>query len=87
MDGWCSKSKASPDCTRLTWNSAFKIQLQAMFIDTSLNSVSTVLANLHQSFHEAAVRSFEYARSMAKSRPIHPRLLIRTCSSQPPVKQ
>ena len=47
-----------------------------MLIDTSFNSVPTVLANLYQSFYEAAVRSFEYARTMAKSRPIHPRLLI-----------
>ncbi|CAI6341564.1 unnamed protein product [Periconia digitata] len=60
---------------------AFKIQLQAMFIDTSFNSVPTVLANLYQSFHEAAVRSFEYARSLAKSRPLHPRLLIGTVES------
>ncbi|KAJ4301248.1 Telomerase reverse transcriptase [Kalmusia sp. IMI 367209] len=38
-------------------DSGFKIQLQAMLIDTSFNSVPTVLANLYQSFHEAARRS------------------------------
>ncbi|KAL5463064.1 hypothetical protein PMIN06_001306 [Paraphaeosphaeria minitans] len=56
----------------------FKIQLQAMLIDTSFNSVATVLANLYQSFHEAAVRCFEYARSLSKARPIHSSLLIST---------
>lgn len=61
---------------RTNWNSAFKIQLQAMFIDTSLNSVATVLGNVHQSFHEAAVRCFEYLRSLNKVRPTHSRLLI-----------
>jgi len=44
-----------------------------MYIDTSLNSVSTVLGNLYRSFHEAAVRSFEYVRVLSKVR--------RTCSS------
>ncbi|KAL5391507.1 hypothetical protein DPSP01_001371 [Paraphaeosphaeria sporulosa] len=59
----------------------FKIQLQAMLIDTSFNSVATVLANLYQSFHEAAVRCFEYARSLSKARPIHSSLLISTVDS------
>jgi hypothetical protein len=57
-------------------DSAFKIKLHAMFIDTSLNSMETVLANLHQSFYEAAVRCFEYVRSLNKVRPTHSRLLI-----------
>jgi hypothetical protein len=33
-----------------------------MYIDASLNSVSTIVANLYQSFHEAAVRCLEYVR-------------------------
>ncbi|KAF2013655.1 hypothetical protein BU24DRAFT_242334 [Aaosphaeria arxii CBS 175.79] len=49
-----------------------------MFIDTSLNTVPTVLANLYQSFHEAAVRCFEYNRNLSKVRPTHCRLLIKT---------
>ncbi|KAF2794045.1 hypothetical protein K505DRAFT_361455 [Melanomma pulvis-pyrius CBS 109.77] len=56
----------------------FKIQLQAMFIDTSFNTVPTVLANLYQSFREAAVRCFAYNRSLSKVRPTHSRLLIKT---------
>jgi hypothetical protein len=63
----------------LTGSSGFKIQLQAMLIDTSFNGVPTVLANLYQSFHEAAVRCFEYARSLRKARPIHSSLLISMC--------
>jgi hypothetical protein len=63
----------------LTWSSGFKIQLQAMLIDTSFNSVPTVLANLYQSFHEAAARCFEYVRNLCKARPIHSSLLISMC--------
>lgn len=57
-------------------NSAFKMQLQAMFIDTSLNSVERVLANLHQGFLEAAVRCEAYVRSLNRVRPTHEQLLI-----------
>jgi hypothetical protein len=62
----------------LTANSGFKIQLRAMFIDTSLNSVATVLANLYQSFYEAAVRCIEYVRVLSKVRTTCPSLLIST---------
>lgn len=61
---------------KLTAGSAFKIQLQAMFIDTSFNTVATVLGNVYQSFYEAAVRCFEYVRSLNKARPTHSKLLI-----------
>ncbi|CAE7177976.1 hypothetical protein PTNB85_02944 [Pyrenophora teres f. teres] len=53
---------------------AFKIQLKVMLIDTSLNSVATVLANLYQSFYEAAVRCLEYTHALCKVRKT-------TCSS------
>jgi hypothetical protein len=59
-------------------DSAFKIQLKAMLIDQSLNSVATVLANLHQSFVEAAVRCLEYARALSKARTTCSNLLIST---------
>jgi len=62
----------------LTFSSAFKIQLKAMLIDTSLNSVGTVLANLHQSFYEAAVRCLEYAHALSKVRTTCSSLLIKT---------
>lgn len=65
-------------CGRANRNSAFKIRLQAMFIDTSLNGVPAVLANLYQSFHEAAVRLFGYARTLARTRRVRPSLLIST---------
>jgi hypothetical protein len=63
----------------LTHGSAFKIQLRAMLIDSSLNSVATVLANLHQSFYEAAVRCLEYSRVLSKVRRMCSSLLISTC--------
>jgi telomerase reverse transcriptase len=56
----------------------FKIQLQAMFIDTSLNSVPTVLANLYQSLADSAERCFEYVRVLSRARTTHPRLVIKT---------
>jgi hypothetical protein len=49
-----------------------------MLIDQSLNSVATVLANLHQSFVEAAVRCLEYARALSKVRTTCSNLLIST---------
>jgi hypothetical protein len=49
-----------------------------MYIDTSLNSVSTILANLYQSFHEAAVRCLEYVRVLSKVRTTCSSLLIST---------
>lgn len=62
----------------LTRNSAFKIQLKAMYIDASLNSVSTILGNLYQSFHEAAVRCLEYVRVLSRVRTTCSSLLIST---------
>ncbi|XTI92600.1 hypothetical protein V2W45_810284 [Cenococcum geophilum] len=55
---------------------AFKIQLHAMFLDTSFNSVPTVLANLYQSFLESAVRCFEYVRHLSALKEPSSRLLI-----------
>lgn len=71
----------------LTRRSAFKIQLKAMFIDTALNSVSTVLTNLHQSFHEAAVRCLEYVRVLSKARTTCSSLLISAFNPSPIVPQ
>jgi hypothetical protein len=64
--------------TLLTIDSAFKIQLKAMLIDSSLNSVAIVLANLHRSFLEAAVRCLKYARVLSKVRTTCSSLLIST---------
>ncbi|KAF2831906.1 hypothetical protein CC86DRAFT_365819 [Ophiobolus disseminans] len=49
-----------------------------MYIDTSLNSVSTILANLYQSFHEAAMRCIEYVRVLSRVRTTCSSLLIKT---------
>jgi hypothetical protein len=54
-----------------------------MYIDTSLNSVSTILANLYRSFHEAAVRCLEYVRVLSKVRTTCSSLLISTSSLFP----
>ncbi|KAL6709686.1 Telomerase reverse transcriptase [Coniothyrium glycines] len=57
---------------------AFKIQLKNVLIDARLNSVSTILANLYQSFRQAAVRCLEYARVLSKVRTTCSTLLIKT---------
>ncbi|KAF2134143.1 hypothetical protein P153DRAFT_105302 [Dothidotthia symphoricarpi CBS 119687] len=49
-----------------------------MFIDTSLNSMAKILANLYQSFYEAAARCLEYVRALAKVRTACSSLLIKT---------
>ncbi|KAJ5022665.1 hypothetical protein PSV08DRAFT_228615 [Bipolaris maydis] len=49
-----------------------------MLIDSSLNSVSTVLANVYQSFYEAAVRCLEYARVLSRVRKMGSGLLVKT---------
>ncbi|KAL5121967.1 Telomerase reverse transcriptase [Pleosporales sp. CAS-2024a] len=57
---------------------AFKIQLKAMYLDASLNSVSTILGNLYQSFEEAAVRCLEYVRVLSRVRTTCSSVLIKT---------
>jgi telomerase reverse transcriptase len=47
---------------------AFKMQLHAMLIDTALNSVERVWANVHQSFRGAALRCVEYMGTLGRMR-------------------
>jgi telomerase reverse transcriptase len=56
---------------------AFKIQLHGMLIDTVLNSVARVWANLHRSFYGAALRCIEYVGTLAKMRKTRADLVIR----------
>jgi hypothetical protein len=58
-----------------------------MFIDTELNSVSTVLTNFYQSFAEAAVRCLEYVRVLAKVRRMCSSLLISAFAPSPGIPQ
>lgn len=71
----------------LTCGSGFKIQLKAIFIDMTLNSISTVLTNLHQSFHEAATRCLEYVRVLGKVRATSSSLLISASTLCPVISQ
>lgn len=56
---------------------AFKIQLHGMLIDTELNSVARIWANLHRSFYGAALRCIEYVGTLAKMRKTRADLVIR----------
>jgi telomerase reverse transcriptase len=47
---------------------AFKIQLHGMLVDTALNGVARIWANLHRSFYGAALRCIEYVGTLAKMR-------------------
>jgi hypothetical protein len=46
----------------LTRTDTFKIQSHAMFLDTSHNSLTTVLTNIHSAFLETATKTYVYTR-------------------------
>lgn len=46
---------------------ALKLQMRAMLLSTSYNSLETVLSNLHHCFTQVALKSFHYIRSMSGS--------------------
>jgi hypothetical protein len=49
---------------------AFKIQAHAMFLDTSFNSLATVLTNIYESFVETATKMWTYIKCLpAQKRP------------------
>lgn len=60
----------------LTSSSSLKIQLHAMFIDTSFNNIKTVLSNLYQCFVESARKCYHYIKSLPKKKYPRVQLLI-----------
>ncbi|KAI9871385.1 MAG: hypothetical protein M1830_002966, partial [Pleopsidium flavum] len=54
---------------------SFKIQAHAMFLDTSFNSLSSVLSNIYQFFNESAVKFYHYVKCLPSSKQPHPSLL------------
>lgn len=46
-------------------NSAFKIQTHKMFLDTTFNSLGTVLSTIYQNFVESAMKYYRNAKCMA----------------------
>ncbi|RDL40109.1 uncharacterized protein BP5553_00088 [Venustampulla echinocandica] len=59
---------------------AFKIQGHAMFLDTSFNSVQTVISNVHSAFVETASKMWIYARCLPVRKQPGTNLLIKTIS-------
>ena len=57
--------------------SAFKIQTHKLFLDTTFNSMHTVLSTIYQNFLEAAMKYYRYGRCMAKDSNPSATLLIR----------
>ena len=61
--------------------SSFKIQAHAMFLDTSFNSLSTVLSNIYQSLLETATKFHHYLKCLPSGKQPQSRLLIGMASS------
>lgn len=57
-------------------SSALKLQMQAMLLSTSYNSIRTVLSNLYHAFSEVAAKSYHYIRSLPTSKQPGGELLI-----------
>lgn len=47
-----------------------------MFLDTTFNSLSTVLSTIYQNFVEAAMKYYRYAKCMPAKQQPHDSLLI-----------
>ena len=50
-----------------------------MFLDTTFNSLETVLSSVYQNFYEAAMKYYRYQKSMAAASSPHAMLLISMC--------
>ncbi|TAQ91363.1 hypothetical protein B7494_g281 [Chlorociboria aeruginascens] len=57
---------------------SFKIQAHAMFLDTSFNSLATVLSNVHSAFIESATKMWTYNRCLPSGKQPGRRLIIST---------
>lgn len=57
-------------------SSAFKNLTHKMFLDTTFNSLSTVLSTIHMNFLESAMKYYRYAKCMATGKYPHAALLI-----------
>ena len=71
-----AKAKAKRNANQMA--DTFKIQAHAMFLDTSHNSLGTVLSNIHSAFYESASKMWTYARCMPAGKQPGTRLLIKT---------
>lgn len=59
-------------------SSAFKNLTHKMFLDTTFNSVYTVLSTIYKNFLESAMKYYRYAKCMATGKYLHAALLIGT---------
>lgn len=57
-------------------SSAFKNLTHKMFLDTTFNSLNTVLSTIYKNFLELAMKYYRYAKCMATSMYPHAGLLI-----------
>ncbi|CAG8973146.1 hypothetical protein HYALB_00008677 [Hymenoscyphus albidus] len=60
---------------------SFKIQSNAMYLDTTFNSLPTVLSNVHAAFTETAAKMWTYAKCLPVGKQPGLRLLISESSS------
>lgn len=70
--------------------SAFKIQTHKMFLDTSFNSLTTVLSSIFKNFIEASRKYYRYAKCMTAQPPVSlliSKFALAQCSSGQPVRR
>jgi hypothetical protein len=60
---------------------SFKLQSHAMYLDTTYNSLPTVLTNIYTSFLETATKTYAYARCLPSSKQPTVALLTRTITA------
>jgi len=57
---------------------SFKNQSHAMYLDTSFNSTSTVISNIHSAFTETATKMWTYAKCLPPGKQPGTKLLTKT---------
>lgn len=62
----------------LTRIDTLKIQSHALFLDTSLNSLHTVLSNIHSAFLDTAMKMWTYIKLLPVGKKPSTKLLVKT---------
>ncbi|KUJ22916.1 uncharacterized protein LY89DRAFT_314076 [Mollisia scopiformis] len=62
----------------LLFTDTFKIQAHAMFLDTSFNSLKTVLSNVYSAFIESATKMWTYAKCLPAGKQPGTQLILKT---------
>jgi hypothetical protein len=58
-----------------------------MFLDTSFNSLNTVLSNIYSAFLETALKTYTYARCLPSNKQPGTQFFIRSSQAFPPLSK